>query len=497
MGHAMNAAAFRHRRSRLAWLLMIVPAIVYVATAVLDMGNDGGMMYRVTESLVLRHSFQVTDPFFHIQQPFSNYGLGVSLALIPLFSIGWLLFHDGTRLIVLFDPLVTAGTVVALSRLLLALGATYRRSVALSLLFAFGSLAWFYSGQLFSEPLTALALTLAVLWSLRYRHSGRRKWLVASGAAVAVSVLARPDSILLVALPLTAYIAFVVVRRHGWRWPAAVDLMAYGSCAGVGLVADLWYNWLRYGNPVNNGYPIEFSTPLLQGLYGLLFSPGAGLFVFVPFLLLSSFGARGFFQKWRPEAALTLAIVGGRILFYAGWWGWDGGGGSWGPRYLLPIVPMLAVFLLFLPNTYLMRVALVAAGALGVGIETLGQLVPYHLYYTSVSGELSAMLHLPACTTCGVVSVRAIEAMKGVLDYDWHYAPLLGQVRMLLHGDLAPVWLIRPERAVVIPIAMYALVRGVPDMLRSSARLDASPGPDEASSPTANEPRTGSDRLVA
>jgi hypothetical protein len=144
-----------------------------------------------------------------------------------------------------------------------------------------------------------------------------------------------------------------------------------------------------------------------------------------------------------------------------------------------------------------MRVALVAAGALGVGIETLGQLVPYHLYYTSVSGELSAMLHLPACTTCGVVSVRAIEAMKGVLDYDWHYAPLLGQARMLLHGDLAPVWLIRPERAVVIPIALYALVRGVPDMLRSSARLDASPGPDEASSPTANEPRTGSDPLAA
>ena len=94
------------------YLHLIVPAIVYVATAVLDMGNDGGMMYRVTESLVLRHSFQVTDPFFHIQQPFSNYGLGVSLALIPLFSIGWLLFHDGTRLIVLFDPLVTAGTVV-------------------------------------------------------------------------------------------------------------------------------------------------------------------------------------------------------------------------------------------------------------------------------------------------------------------------------------------------------------------------------------------------
>jgi hypothetical protein len=158
---------------------------------------------------------------------------------------------------------------------------------------------------------------------------------------------------------------------------------------------------------------------------------------------------------------------------------------------------MLTVCLLFLPNTYLMRVALVASAALGVGIETLGQLVPYHLYYTSVSEELSAMLHLPACTTCGVVSVRAIEAMKGVLDYDWHYAPLLGQARMLVRGELAPVWLIRPERAVVIPIALYALVRGVSDMLRSSARLDASPGPDEASSPTANEPWTGSDPLVA
>jgi hypothetical protein len=266
MNQAVTAEAFRHRRSRLAWLLLVVPAIVYVATAVLDMGNDGGMMYRVTASLVLRHSFQVTDPFFHIQQPFSNYGLGVSLALVPLFSIGWLVFHDGTRLIMLFDPLITAGTVVALYWLLVALGATYRRSVALSLLFAFGTLAWFYSGQLFSEPLTALALTLAFLWSVRYRQSGRRRWLAASGAAVAISIVARPDSILLVALPLTAYVAFVVARRHGWRWPAAVDLMVYGGCASVGLVADLAYNWLRYGNPVNTGYPIEFSTPLFKGL---------------------------------------------------------------------------------------------------------------------------------------------------------------------------------------------------------------------------------------
>jgi hypothetical protein len=219
--------------------------------------------------------------------------------------------------------------------------------------------------------------------------------------------------------------------------------------------------------------------------------------VFVPLLLLSLFGAPRFLRERRAEALLTLGIIGGRILFYAGWWGWDGGGGSWGPRYLLPIVPMLMLPLLFVPKTQLMRMVLVAAGALGLGIEVLGQLVPYHHYYNWVSGALSAMLHLPACTTCGAVSVRAIEELKGVMDYDWRYAPLVGQVRMLLRGDLAPVWLLRPERAIVIPIALYALVRGVSDLWRSSGRLDASPDPDEASSPITNEPTIGSDPLVA
>jgi hypothetical protein len=53
-----------------------------------------------------------------------------------------------------------------------------------------------------------------------------------------------------------------------------------------GLLVMAFYNQVRFGNPFETGYGEEagaFTTPLLLGLYGLLLSPGKGLFEYARF----------------------------------------------------------------------------------------------------------------------------------------------------------------------------------------------------------------------
>src|SRR6266853_4877288 len=212
-----------------------------------DFGYDGQMMYKVTESLALRHSLQVQDPTWHANEPYSYFGLGVSLLLLPFYGLSSFLTGDGSRLIILYDPLVTALTAWALFRLLRELGASASRAMAIALTFAFGTLAWHYSTAVFSEPVVALGLTAAFYWLRVYQRDARRRWLLAAGVATALTLLARWDSALLIVAPLGVYAVYQLVRARRTS-PLVAGLFAFGLPLAAALAVNLWYDWLRYGN---------------------------------------------------------------------------------------------------------------------------------------------------------------------------------------------------------------------------------------------------------
>jgi Dolichyl-phosphate-mannose-protein mannosyltransferase len=406
-----------------------------------DFGYDGQMMYKVTESLALRHSFQVQDPAWHANEPYAYFGLGVSLLLLPFYGLSSFLTGDGSRLIVLYGPLVTALTAWVLFRLLRELGASASRAVAIAFLFAFGTLAWHYSTTIFSEPLVALGMTAAIYWLRVYQRDARRRWLLASGVATAVTLLARWDSLLLIVAPLAVYAVYQVVGTRRGRAMVA-GLLTFGAPLAAVLAANLWYDWLRYGGvftfTTKNALEGSFTTPLWTGLYGLLLSPGAGLIIYVPVLLASAASLRGFYRQARPEALLLLSLLALRLLFYARWSSWDGR--EWGPRYLLPLLPVLLVPIICLPARRWIRFGAVALAAVGIGVELLGQLVPYDTIVWPTTAPLvvsTLQLHDAAGSTClcsWVVDAAASTAM----DFDVRFAPLTRQVTLLLQGMADP-----------------------------------------------------------
>lgn len=125
--------------------------------------------------------------------------------------------------------------------------------------------------------------------------------------------------------------------------------------------ALLGYNKIVFGSPFDLGYGhselwmgehsqgfMSITRPTWEALWGMTFSPFRGLFLLSPLLLLA---VPGFVLWWRTReerAAWWVALSSSMLIFLFNvssvmWWG----GYAVGPRYALPMLPFLALGLVF------------------------------------------------------------------------------------------------------------------------------------------------------
>ncbi|MGQ9894791.1 MAG: hypothetical protein ACUVSY_13415, partial [Roseiflexus sp.] len=356
-----------HRRAPLAAFLLLIALYLLTASGHFY-SPDEEAMYYVTRGLATRGDIAIEGDDL-VPMPLregrdgrgvSPYGILPSLAALPFFALGALLASGAsvevyeylTRFMVsLLNAPVTAATGAVLFSFVVSLG--YGKRAAWLAVGAFGvaSLAWPYARTFFSEPLAGLLLLLAVeRLHGAYAHHDRRALLM---SGIATGLLFATRIAALVAAPLLMlYVALATGSCLGVRCGAVerlrtmvahLGLWSLGVVPGVMLV--IGYNLVRFGTPLASGYGDEagaFTTPLLTGLTGLLFSPGKGLFLYAPVAVLASAGAPLLWRRRRLEANLMLLLVIVHLVLYARWHAWDGGG-VWGPRLLLPVVPLLAV----------------------------------------------------------------------------------------------------------------------------------------------------------
>ena len=171
-----------------------------------------------------------------------------------------------------------------------------------------------------------------------------------AGAALGVAVLARIAN--LIHVPLFGLILLASCRpgqafaARRWLNQAWRPALAFTAPLVFGVLVVAIYNSSRFGNPLQTGYhSLEaFSNPLLTGLVGLLLSPGKGLFLYSPILILAIISFPAFLRRHRAEALLAGGILAVHAVLYASWFAWHGGH-SWGPRFLVPALPFLVLTL--------------------------------------------------------------------------------------------------------------------------------------------------------
>ncbi len=175
----------------------------------------------------------------------------------------------------------------------------------------------------------------------------------AAGLSLGLSVCARIAH--LAVLPVGGAVMLWILlraggdREDGGRRTEVRDRVADGAlfAAGIGLMLALiaWFNLARFGHAARTGYEAELNrwdTPIATGLNGLLFSPGRGLLTCFPVALLALVLARA---SWRRSPRMTILGFGtllSLLAVYCRWYAWNGGW-AWGPRFLVPAVPLLAL----------------------------------------------------------------------------------------------------------------------------------------------------------
>ncbi|MCZ7567179.1 MAG: hypothetical protein M5U01_01085 [Ardenticatenaceae bacterium] len=176
--------------------------------------------------------------------------------------------------------------------------------------------------------------------------------------------------------------------RRRRRGPSLEPMIALAVPLLLFAALFLVLNWLRFGSLLATGYgdaDERFVFDYAVSLPALLLSPGKGLFVFAPPLLAALAGWRRFWRRQRRVALLVVALALANLLLYGAWFMWWGGW-SWGPRFLLPLVPFLLLPLaemLASPN----RLVLVATGlsvAAGVAINLMGTVVDFNEYLAAL-----------------------------------------------------------------------------------------------------------------
>ncbi|MDQ3365378.1 MAG: hypothetical protein M3680_08120 [Myxococcota bacterium] len=255
------------------------------------------------------------------------------------------------------------------------------------------------------------------------------------GLCLGGAVLVEYTAAVLVVSALLA-LALDPQRRHRLIWVIA------GGVAPA-LISALW-NTISFGAPWQLSYGFKadaamaethsrgvygIAGPTREGLYGSLLSARRGLFFFAPWLLAGVVGAAwaaaasSVARAWRIVLPVGIAAFALMIGGFADWHG----GRAFGPRYLVPVIPVL-----------------------GIGVVALLRGAPSRRYLLAV--------------IAGLIASSAALALVGAYGDAYSSRQLTNptfevNIPVLLHGGPLPtIWSTIMPRSVGFAIGVAALV---------------------------------------
>lgn len=287
-----------------------------------------------------------------------------------------------------------------------------------------GTLLWANSKSGFSEPFMGLLITFQLYCLARYHRDRSLRWPALAGTAFALLFLSQPAMAALVGPPLSGLVVWTAWRTHRLGAGGLVRSgLAFALPVAAGLAVFGWLNVLRYGEITETGYWsfVPVYSPLYEGVYGVLFSPGKSLFLYSPLLVLAAFGVRPWLRRIGLAALFPLVLLALFLGLYGVLPTWHGDG-AWGPRYFSPLTGPLAVLAAgFLAADGRRReLAWIALVALGAAVQVIG-------VTTSTPGYFGLLLDSRVLASNGDTS----QAGWRPLLYEPRLSPVPGRARLL------------------------------------------------------------------
>lgn len=320
--------------TRYALLIFFFFTVVYLLLQGAKAGYtvDANATFRITASLV-----EEGDLFPQVR---SKQGIFQALAYVPFYLLGDAIaarYPDANpddirrRALCWMNGLLSAVTCAVLYLLCREMGAGLVASRNVALAAGLSTMMLPYARYDYNKVPSELLISLLLLAVYRLCRRGSKTDFLYFG--LWIGLLA---GIRLELLAVVPGLAVLIWFRRRSSWTRAVVLPGT-ILAGTLVGMVLWYQWSRWGGV--SGYEVAFNRSPLVGLYGFFFSLGKSLFLYNPIFILLPAALWCFRRSdWLPTWVL---VVGPPMLLYSWWSNWWGGW-AWGPRHLLPIVPILA-----------------------------------------------------------------------------------------------------------------------------------------------------------
>lgn len=352
--------------------------------------------YALLVSLVKNKSFALSkeladfaspDTVFSGNKYFIIFPPGVSLIAIPFYKLGEP--HQLAQLAAYWSMALYA--ILNLIVIYLITRNIFKLSIASSflaaLIFGFATTSWSFAASLYQHHLTVFLILSSFYAIWKYKHSTHKLfWSLWFWLTFGFSFWLDYPSVLLL-IPLGIYLVLNSIDFKKLQNQVVISFKGIGFVGALAFILIIashgYYNYVNFGSPTtlaqflrrydSSKVKAQSEKPLtstalketikkkssianlfredllISGLNILTIAPDKGLFYFSPILLLAILSI--FLIYKRPnniklEASILIGIFIVNLMMYSSWsdpWG----GWAFGPRYLIPSMAILSIFVAY------------------------------------------------------------------------------------------------------------------------------------------------------
>jgi len=363
------------------------------------------------------------------------------------------LSSEETFVFLFYGPLITAIS----SAILFSICRTYNFSIKIAItiafLYGFTTIAWAYSSTVMNVVLVSMTILLSFYFYRKFVKDQNFSSLIFCGFSLGVSVLVRYDSVIIVGIILIFLFGTILKNKSRLKNITSL-LIPLFFCAIIfmGINYIQFGTLLEYSFKTESGYGLGPTSPLHVGIFGLLFSPSAGLFIFSPILFTIFVSFFDFYKKDKCSFFIFSAYFVTILVFFGSLETWHGFV-SWGPRYLLPAIPFLMIPLaasIERRNNMSFRFLIVILGAIGAFFSLMWLIQDVSWFVWGTFGEDSGLYSL------GIAGMHNLNLNPLVL-WTFEYSQLVQSINLAfshLQADLFLFKLLGPMVAALILLAI-------------------------------------------
>lgn len=300
-------------------------------------------LYAMAESIVQRGDTATPQVLFaQYHNPVGKIEPGQAILAAPLYALARSTPNvNNLQAAMLVNPIVTALTAAVLYLIGRQLTDSVRRAAALAYVFGLATLAWPYSRTFLREPLLGLLFAAALLAYLKWQAANRVRWLAGMLGILAIATTVKSASIAVI--PVFILLVMVDLLRERQRHRrllllvgiTAIIIMLFGVLITANRSAAASLPLIQYVS----GFTL---TQMLTTIYGMLLSPGKGIIFYMPVIIAAWMAIARARNDRHLYLGFSVIVPLAVIISYGNNSSWYGGQ-VWGPRFLVPMLPLMLI----------------------------------------------------------------------------------------------------------------------------------------------------------